>query len=82
MVDRLYTSPNRFCTRSRQSQTCVRTLSLAPAAVSMNAVADHLNDDPVSGSNGGLKCVHALGEQIEGFFVYMYSLVITLHRQR
>lgn len=61
-------SPSSFRVRLGRGQTCIPTLSVAPAAISMNTVIDHLIDNLVGDSIAGVKCVNAFEEQVELFF--------------
>ncbi len=70
-VGGLYMSPSSFHTRSRRSQSTIRTISLTPAGVSTNSVIDFLIDDLVRGSIDGIDCVDAFGQIVRVFFDVM-----------
>lgn len=61
-------SSKSFHVRTRRIQSRIHNLSLTTAAVSTNAVIDHLLDDLVNDFIDEFECVDALGEHVKVLF--------------
>lgn len=70
-VGGLYMNPSSFHTRSRRSQSTIRTVSLTPPGVSTNSVMEFILEDLVQGSIEGIDCVDAFGQHVRVFFDVM-----------